>query len=186
MNKRILLAGILAGVALFGWEAVAHMATPLGTAGFKVLPNETAASTALVATVPASGLYIFPAPKADGSAPPAGAAAGLLLFHSHGMPEMTPVQLGTQLALDIAAMLMAAVVVSQLSAGATFGMQFLIVVLLSFFTTVRSEIPLWNWYGFPKKYVAARFAIDLVGFAIAAVILPKIVRPQSKTKAAAA
>ena len=33
MSKKILLAGILGGLALFAWESVAHMALPLGEAG---------------------------------------------------------------------------------------------------------------------------------------------------------
>ena len=59
MSKRILLAGILAGVALFFWEFAAHMALPLGEAGMSVLPNE-AAVLAAFKEVKQDGLYFFP------------------------------------------------------------------------------------------------------------------------------
>ena len=40
MLKRILLAGVLGGIALFVWEGIAHEVLPLGEAGVKALPNE--------------------------------------------------------------------------------------------------------------------------------------------------
>ena len=42
---RILLAGLLAGLAVFAWESIAHMALPLGDAGIKPLSNEQAVVT---------------------------------------------------------------------------------------------------------------------------------------------
>jgi hypothetical protein len=35
MAKKILLAGILGGLALFAWESLAHMVLPLGDAGIR-------------------------------------------------------------------------------------------------------------------------------------------------------
>ena len=39
---RILLAGILGGIAMFVWTSIAHMALPLGEAGINEIPNESA------------------------------------------------------------------------------------------------------------------------------------------------
>jgi len=39
---RILLAGVLGGIAMFVWTSIAHMALPLGEAGIGEIPNESA------------------------------------------------------------------------------------------------------------------------------------------------
>jgi len=42
MVKRILLAGLVAGIALYVWESLAHMVLPLGELGVRGLGNEAA------------------------------------------------------------------------------------------------------------------------------------------------
>lgn len=184
MNARILLAGVVAGIALFAWESVAHLATPLGTAGFKTFPDEAGMMAVIKATSEDSGLYLYPAPKADGSMP-ANTPAGILLMRRHGLPPMGPAQLGGQLAIDIAAMLLAAMIVARMGAAASLPSQLLIVLALSLFPTLRSGGPMWIWYGYPKKYVAAQLAIDVIGFGIAGFIVAKLVRAREKAKTAA-
>src|SRR4029453_10979535 len=44
---KILLAGILGGIVMFIWTSIAHMALPLGEAGIRAIPNESAALTAM-------------------------------------------------------------------------------------------------------------------------------------------
>src|SRR5436305_9567970 len=61
MTTRIAIAGILGGVAMFIWTSIAHMALPLGEAGIRELPNESAVLDALQANLGENrGLYIFP------------------------------------------------------------------------------------------------------------------------------
>jgi hypothetical protein len=40
MSTRVLLAGILGGIAMFVWTTIAHMVLPLGEAGFREIPDE--------------------------------------------------------------------------------------------------------------------------------------------------
>src|SRR5204863_8690254 len=57
---RIILAGILGGIAMFIWSSIAHMALPLGKAGIKELPNQQAMFAALQAGLgDKGGLYLF-------------------------------------------------------------------------------------------------------------------------------
>ena len=45
MSTRVLLAGILGGIAMFVWTAIAHMfIAPLGEAGVREIPNEQSGS----------------------------------------------------------------------------------------------------------------------------------------------
>jgi hypothetical protein len=59
--KRVFLAGVLGGVAMFIWSSIAHMALPLGEAGIRELPNERAVLDAMQGNIAQQrGLYIFP------------------------------------------------------------------------------------------------------------------------------
>jgi hypothetical protein len=60
---KILLAGILGGIVMFIWTSIAHMALPLGEAGIREIPNESAVLNAMQSTIgEQTGLYIFPGP----------------------------------------------------------------------------------------------------------------------------
>jgi hypothetical protein len=41
---RILLAGLAAGIAMFVWSSIAHLATPLGALGISTLPEKASQS----------------------------------------------------------------------------------------------------------------------------------------------
>ena len=58
--KRLVLAGILAGIVVFVWSAIDHMVLPFGHMGVKMLPQEEATVAALKASIPEGGLYVFP------------------------------------------------------------------------------------------------------------------------------
>jgi hypothetical protein len=58
---KILLAGVLSGIAMFVWTPIAHMALPLGEVGIAEIPNESAVLNAIQSGSPnKTGLYIFP------------------------------------------------------------------------------------------------------------------------------
>src|SRR4029434_792711 len=58
---RILLAGLLGGIAMFVWTSIAHMALPLGEAGINEIPNESIVLGAMQSNIGGkTGLYIFP------------------------------------------------------------------------------------------------------------------------------
>ena len=58
---RILLAGVLGGIAMFVWTSIAHMALPLGEAGINEIPNESVVLSAMQSSMgDNAGLYISP------------------------------------------------------------------------------------------------------------------------------
>lgn len=61
MTKRIVLAGVLGGLAMFLWSSIAHMALGLGSLGIKDIPNEQAMLGAMKTNLPQPGFYFFPA-----------------------------------------------------------------------------------------------------------------------------
>ena len=60
MNRRVILAGVLAGLTVWVWSAISHMALPLGEIGVQPLPNEAAMLESIDESVKANGLYFFP------------------------------------------------------------------------------------------------------------------------------
>ncbi|MGQ0559640.1 MAG: hypothetical protein ACT4OE_08670 [Sphingosinicella sp.] len=80
MMKRVVIAGLIAGLAMFVWESFTHMAMPLGKVGMSPLPDEMAVREALAAYIgTADGLYFFPWMEEMGTPPPG--PWGLLVFH---------------------------------------------------------------------------------------------------------
>ena len=58
---RILIAGLLGAIAMFVWTSFAHMATPLDSAGFSQMKNESVVLSAMKSGVGEKrGLYFFP------------------------------------------------------------------------------------------------------------------------------
>jgi hypothetical protein len=51
------------------------------------------------------------------------------------------------------------------------------VLLVGILAAITTNIPYWNWYGFPSNYTAAYMLIEIVGFfctgVVAALVLPK-------------
>src|SRR5437899_8106516 len=103
MTKRIILAGVLGGIAMFIWTSIAHMALPLGEAGVSEIPNEATVLAAMQTSIgQQSGLYVFPGlgvgpnPSREQRSEAmkhmaekyANNPSGLLLYHPPGRPFM--------------------------------------------------------------------------------------------------
>src|SRR5205807_2949063 len=130
---RILLGGILGGLALFCWGALSHMVFQLGDVGIQSLPSEETGLGALRGVAKEPGLYFFPgldmkalhampkdqreaAEKAWTEKWQAG-PRGLLVIHPEATTSepMTGATLGKQLGTDVFACLLVAFMMSQLS-----------------------------------------------------------------------
>ena len=179
---RIIIAAIAGGLIVFVWSAVAHIVTPLGTMGISSLPDAMLPS---VGGVPASGMYFFPGmemthrPTAEErkafEAKLAGGPSGLLIIKKSGGEGMTPKTLGSELASNIIAALIAAILVSFM-VGAWLKRAFA-VALFGLFGVVSLLVSYWIWYGFPGTYVAGELITEVVGWFLAGLAIAKIVRP---------
>jgi len=185
MAKKILLAGLAAGIVLFIWESLAHVVLPLGELGIRGLDNEAAMIAAVKANVKEDGFYFFPNPF-----PPGGTAeqqkqtmqmmltgpTGIMIVHPNGDPGMTPGRLILQAIFGILAMVVAAIVLSQAVMLKPFGARVGLVVMLATLPSLRTELPQWNWYGFPAIYTTAQFAMHFVGFILGGLVLAKMIK----------
>src|SRR5579871_768970 len=116
MGKRILLGGVLGGIAMFIWAFVAHMLLPLGYTGFSEIPNEPPVLAAMQSSLgQKSGLYLFPglglgpqyttqqrnAAMKNYDQKLAANASGLLLYHPAGAQGVTGGKLGKEFITEV-------------------------------------------------------------------------------------
>jgi hypothetical protein len=54
---------------------------------------------------------------------------------------------------------------------------------LGLLSSLAVNVPFWNWYDFPGTYTVAQLADHTIGFALAGLVLAKLIDP-AKNKAA--
>ena len=183
MTTRIFLAGIVGGVVMFIWTSIAHTLLPLGQVGMRELPNETAVLDGLRTNLgEARGLYVFPGtglgPDASREArneamkavadKAAKGPTGLLMYHPSRQFNM-----GQLLGVEFATELLEAILVVFLLSSTrllTAGSRILFVSIAGVLAAIATNVSYWNWYGFPKRYIAAYMFIQIVGFFLVGVV----------------
>ena len=185
--KRVAIAAVLGGIAMFVWGAVSHMLTPLGEAGMQSMPaaGEPAVTGALSANVPGDGMYMFPGMddrarntdegREEWTRRYATGPSGLLIYHAHGGPTMSGQLLGTELLTNILAVAVAAWAATH---ARTFGRRLALVTAFALAAWLSIEASYWNCYGFPINYALAQLVDQVAGFFFAGLVVAKIVRPE--------
>jgi len=171
MNTRAFLAAFLGGITMFIWSFVAHDLLPLGEIGVRQFENEDAMLDALKANSgDAPGFYHFPGHRAGPNATrqekseamkramekAATGPSGILIYHP---TRILVIFLLTQTTIE------------------SFGGRVGFVLVAGILAAITTNIPYWNWYGFPSNYTAAYMLIEIVAFfcagVVAALVLPK-------------
>ena len=175
MTMRVLIAGILGGIAMYIWSTVAHVALPLGQVGFSQMPNEAAVLSAAQASNGAKdGLYFFPwvDPKDPQMMQKEAAAiktnpSGLLLYHppGHGMTDMAGPMIA-EFVKEAVQALIAAVLLSLAVVPAYWG-RVGFVTLIGVAAAITTNVSYWIWYGFPADYSLAAVFIELMDYVAA-------------------
>ena len=190
---RILLAGIIGGIAMFVWTSIAHMALPLGEAGINEIPNEPAVLSAMHTSMGDNdGLYIFPGLGVGKNATReekneamkqmqqriAANPSGILMYH----PPGRPFAFGKSLAVEFSTEVLQAILVIWLLAQTgidSFAARVGFVVIAGILAAITTNVSYWNWYGFPGVYTASYMLIEIVGFLLVGVIAGLVLRKRS-------
>ncbi len=180
---RIIIAAIVGGIIVFVWSAVSHILTPLGGMGLSTFQDD--AIVDCLKNVPAGGMYYFPRmdmtrrPTAEESKAYAekirNGPSGLVIFTKSQGEAMSPRQLGTELASNVVAALIAAILVSFMI-GSWLKRAFA-VALFGAFGIVSLLVSYWIWYSFPAAYVCGELITEVVGWLLAGLAIAKIVQP---------
>lgn len=188
---RILLAALLGAVAMFVWEFAAHMFTPLGEAGISYLPNESTVSAALASAVGNQrGLYAFPTggltKQSSGPEKQQGMErimeemktkpSGLLLYKPAGATFHFGKNLAVQFLTDFVKLFLAAWLLAQ-TRLATLGGRLGFIVVVGVIASVATNIPYWNWYGYPGDFTLAQIFMEIAGFFFAGLAIAFVFKP---------
>jgi hypothetical protein len=175
MTMRVLIAGILGGIAMYIWSTVAHVALPLGQVGVSQMPNEAAVLAAAQASNGAKdGLYFYPwvDPKDPQMMQKMSAAlkvkpSGLLIYHppGHGVSDMAGPMVAEFLK-ELVEALIAAFLVSLTVVGSYWG-RVGFVSLIGVIAGITTNVSYWIWYGFPADYSLAAVFIEFMDYAVA-------------------
>jgi len=181
MTKRILLAGVLGGLALFVWGAVSHMALGLGSVGMEYLPQQQLVMQAMNASVSQPGFYMFPRGDQKGNLPAerVGGAWGLVIYHPTGASSMLPEQLLNECLLNIVLALLAAYLLSLAPGLNGYRARVGFVVVLGTVVALMTHVQYWNWYGFPTSYTVANIVQNIAGFLVVGLVAAAFVKPYS-------
>jgi len=190
---KILLAGILGGVVMFIWTSIAHMALPLGEAGLREIPNESAVLGAMQNNIgEQTGLYIFPGPGVGKNATRqekneamkhmgekmATNPSGILMYHAPGRPMAFGKLLGIEFGTELLEAILVVFLLAQTSI-ASFAGRVGFVLVAGILASIATNVSYWNWYGFPCVYTASYMLIQIIGFFLVGIVAAFILRKSS-------
>jgi hypothetical protein len=178
MAKKIVLAGVLGGLAMFVWASIAHVGLGLGSVGMKDLPNEAALLGTMHDNLTQSGFYFFPslgvAPGATREQQNAAMTvhqqkiatgpSGILIYHPSGAEGLSPGQLLREFGTNVIQGLLAAILLSFAIGLRSYVSRVAFVTAAGLLAVITTNISYWNWYGFPASYTSAYMFIEIVGY----------------------
>lgn len=191
---RIFFAALLGGSAMFIWTSVAHIVLPLGEAGIREIPNESAVLDALQANIgEQTSLYVFPGlgvgptPSKEAKAAAmkqmseklARHPSGILMYHPAGS---RPLVIANLLLTEYGTELVEAFLVLFLLAQTrltSYGARVGFVLLAGLLAAIATNTSYWNWYGFPAVYTASYMFIQLVGFLCVGLVGALVLKPRT-------
>lgn len=186
---RIIIAGIVAGVIVFGWGAVSHMVLSLGEKGLNVnaVPGEAAVMEALGA-LPESGIYMMPGQDAsitdkdereqDAMTRWQAGPAAFIVLQADGGAAMGGKTFGSQFLASVFAGCIAAMVLAATNCG--YINRVLLVGLMGLFTWLNTDTSYWIWYGFGDEYTLTQGFNHVVAWLIAGIVIAAIVKQREE------
>jgi hypothetical protein len=166
MPIRILVAGVVGGIAMFIWSAAAHM-SPLGMIGIQHLPREIFVVETLAAGAgQAGGLYLFPS---EGAAAGPDYGSGLLVYHPANIFTMMVPQIAAELSKEILQAILLAYILVHIAGG--FGRRMRVAAAAGAMAAITTNGSYQIWYGMPLDYTLTAMAMEFVGYLIAGTVV---------------
>lgn len=177
--KRVLISGVVSGVALFIWLALVHLATPLGQVGLSAIHNEDEVVKSIKNNITEPGFYFFPgaataenASKSDRQAAMAKAMekmkttpTGILVVYPNGKEPLSAAQLITEFLNDIVQGLLLSWLIWS-SSETTMGGRVFFALIVGVVASFVTNVSYWNWYGFPTNYTVAYIFGEVMGYVV--------------------
>jgi len=183
--KKVLLPGIIGGLAVFVWSFISHMVLPIGEMGVKTIQsNEEAVISAMKGTMQERGFYMVPGidmkpnPTAEQQQAwqakwEAGPTA-IIVYNPAGSPALSAGQLLRQLLFQILCGLIAAYIVSAVAGSVA--TRAIMVMLMGVFAWLTVNVPQWNWYSFPSSFTIGQGLDHLIGWLIGGFVIAWLIQ----------
>lgn len=189
MNRQLLIAGLLGGLAMFLWTFVAHMALPLGESGIRQIENEQPLLAQMKTTLPSQGMYMFPrmSPGQDQQQYMQNIAAGpsgLLIYFPR-----RDFNFGTSLVIEFFSEIAQALIIAwllSLTTLSTFIGRTGFFAAAGLAAALTTNVSYWNWYGFPTSYTAAYLFTNWMAYVCAGLAVAALMARQTRRRAATA
>jgi hypothetical protein len=191
--KNILKGGIVGGIILFIWSALAWTVLPLHKSSLHNISNEDAVISSLQTNLDAQALYVFPGRPDPSAGQPAMDAwtekamrgpVGLIVYSPQGTDPMMVGQFIVGIIIDIMAALLAAWFLSRSTARtAPFLTKVVFCGVLGIFISFASYIPLWNWMTYPLDYTTGMVADAVLGWLLAGIGIAALAKTPSPEQA---
>ncbi|MBM4004169.1 MAG: hypothetical protein FJ295_12915 [Planctomycetes bacterium] len=174
---RILTAGLLAGLSMFVFGVVEHMAFEWETRTLLSLAADP--QSRLLETLKSPefepGMYGFPANKADAGKEP----SGILLLWPRSAAEIEPRQLLGEFLAGLVACTFAAWIVSQLSDQCQFWQRWRVVLVTGLIGWLAINTSYWLWYRFSWEFTRDSLYCALLEWSSSGLIIAAIVRSEN-------
>ena len=190
--KRIVIAGVSSGLALFFWGFVSWVVLPWHNMTFRDLPGEARVSDVLQAEMQQSGTYFIPWMVASQMTDAASAEKAMaemnerhrqgpvaqIFYQAEGAEPMAPIVLLRGVGIDVLIGFVTALLVSlTLDSTRGFSRRFGVVLTAGVFTVLMTHVTDWNFMYRPLDYTLVMCADHLVGTCVVGLIVAAIVRP---------
>jgi hypothetical protein len=191
--KRIIPGGILGGLVLFVWSAIAHI-PPIGTAGERIVASakEPVVLQAIGESMTERAIYMLPgldsrrpltaAEKQTWASRFERGPAAVVAFSPRPADRAWA---GSSFATffineflgALALGFLGAVIAVSLSGAFGLWPRALVLAAVGLIATIDVDVSYWNWYGFPTSYLFAQFFDHVVGWFLAGLVLARVCRP---------
>jgi hypothetical protein len=185
--KKIILAGLTAGIAITIWQFAAWMFLPFHKDTIKVTPNEAAVTAVLSSSITEEGVYGLPNSPQQMDNKEAikkwednfrrGPLATIYYRTKGDNPAMT-----SQFIIGFIIQIIAAMFAAWLLSRSTASTQSYIsrvsyVGVLGIFASIVTHVSYWNWMYFPSKYTTAMMSDLIIGWIIGGLIIAAFIKP---------
>lgn len=185
---RTVVAGIVAGIVVFLWGAVAHMLLPIGMMGLEVAPQaqQQAALGSLRDNLGKEGWYMLPMLEKEKWEDKAAMETfgkdmstkpfAWVVYQPTGVDTYSGMgpMLGKQfLSVSLCGLLAAFVAVRT---AASFGTRVMVVTAFGLFAWLAVSVPYWNWYRFPAAFTAGSFLEQVIGWLLGGLAIAFVLR----------
>jgi uncharacterized membrane protein YphA (DoxX/SURF4 family) len=156
--------------------------------GISEIPNEAPVLSAMQANIGnASGMYLFPGSGLGKSREEQRAAmahyqekldanpSGLLIYHPSGVKIKMPSMLLIEFVTEFVEAFLACLLLAWATLG-TYSRRVAFITTIGWVAVLATNVPYWNWYGFPTTYTVAYMFTQLVGYLVLGLIAGKVLK----------